>query len=50
LAQSDVSQRCKAISDLGGTGDIGRRFGLDGSAAFDPFRHGGLLNCRSAKS
>ena len=33
---SDVSQRCKATSDLGTTADIGRRYGLDGSVAFDP--------------
>jgi class 3 adenylate cyclase len=38
LAQSNVSQRCKAISDLGGIGDIGLRYGLDGSVAFDPER------------
>jgi hypothetical protein len=36
MALSDVSQRCKAMSDLGATADIGRRYGLDGSVAFDP--------------
>ena len=36
MALSDVSQRCKAMSDLEATADIGRRYGLDGSVAFDP--------------
>jgi hypothetical protein len=36
MALSDVSQRCKAMSGLGATADIGRRYGLDGSVAFDP--------------
>jgi hypothetical protein len=36
MAQSDVSQCCNAMSDLGDTGDIGRRYGFDGSVAFDP--------------
>ena len=39
MALSDVSQRCKAMSGLGATADIGRRYGLDGSVAFDPLRH-----------
>ena len=39
MALSDVSQRCKATSDLGGaTVDIGRPYGLDRSVAFDPQR------------
>jgi hypothetical protein len=38
LALSDVSQRCKATSDLGAIADIGRPYGLDGSVAFDPER------------
>ena len=36
MALSDVSQRCKAMSDLGATAGIGRPYGLDGSVAFDP--------------
>jgi hypothetical protein len=36
MAQSDVSQRCKAMSDLGPTADMRRRYGLDGSVAFEP--------------
>ncbi len=36
MALSDVSLRCKAMSGLGATADIGRRYGLDGSVAFDP--------------
>jgi hypothetical protein len=36
MALGDVLQRCKAMSDLGATADIGRRYGLDGSVAFDP--------------
>jgi hypothetical protein len=45
MALSDVSQRCKATSDLGATADIGRPYGLDGSVAFDPIRDiGRLLN------
>ena len=38
MALSDVLLRCKAMSDLGATADIGRRYGLDGSVAFDPTR------------
>jgi hypothetical protein len=38
MAQSDPPQRCKAMSDLGGTGDIERRYELDGSVAFGPNR------------
>ena len=38
MALSDVSLRCKAMSGLGATADIGRRYGLDGSVAFDPER------------
>ncbi len=36
MALSDVSLRRKAVSGLGATADIGRRYGLDGSVAFDP--------------
>jgi hypothetical protein len=39
VALSDVSQRCKATSDLGATADIGRRYGLDGSVALTQLRH-----------
>ena len=38
MALSDVSLRRKAMSGLGATADIGRRYGLDGSVAFDPKR------------
>ena len=37
MALSDVSLRRKAMSGLGATADIGRRYGLDGSVAFDPY-------------
>ena len=36
MALNDVSPRCKAMSGLGATADIGRCHGLDGSVAFDP--------------
>ncbi len=49
MALCDVSQRCKATSDLGATADIGRRYGLDGSVAFDPQRRFATDNCRIAK-
>jgi hypothetical protein len=35
LALNDVSLRCKAMSGLGATADVGRRYRLDGSVAFD---------------
>ena len=38
MALSDVSLRCKAMSGLGATADIGRRCGLGSSVAFDPNR------------
>ena len=45
LALSDVSLPCKAMSGLGATADIGRRYGLDGSVAFDPFATWTERNC-----
>ena len=36
MALSDVSLRGKAMSGLGATADIGLRYRLDGSVAFDP--------------
>ena len=36
MALSDVALRCEAMSGLGATADIGRRYGLDRSVAFDP--------------
>jgi hypothetical protein len=36
MALIDVSPRCKAMSGLGATADIGRRCGLNGLVAFDP--------------
>jgi hypothetical protein len=36
MAQSDLSQRCKAMSDLGATADLGRHYWIDGSVAVDP--------------
>ena len=37
MALSDVALRCEAMSGLGATADIGRRYGLDGSTHL---RHG----------
>ena len=36
MALSDASPRCKTMSGLGATTDIGRRCGVDGSVANDP--------------
>ena len=47
MALSDVSLRCKAMSGLGATADIGRRNGLDGSVAFDPIRT--LADCDASR-